>query len=99
MWISSFVQISSIIIFHNYIYHPFQEVVYQERYVTTQDGKYGNGVPDTKYVVEGKEMVIADKGYAYQTYEEVSYPDGNGYVDRPDKKTTLKIKMKWVLLV
>ncbi|XP_050555568.1 histone lysine demethylase PHF8 isoform X2 [Spodoptera frugiperda] len=79
--------------YNDKFYIDNKEVVYQERYVTTQDGKYGNGVPDTKYVVEGKEMVIADKGYAYQTYEEVSYPDGNGYVDRPDKKTTLKIKM------
>ncbi|KAF9823550.1 hypothetical protein SFRURICE_011403 [Spodoptera frugiperda] len=79
--------------YNDKFYIDNKEVVYQERYVTTQDGKYANGVPDTKYVVEGKEMVIADKGYAYQTYEEVSYPDGNGYVDRPDKKTTLKIKM------
>ncbi|KAJ8705324.1 hypothetical protein PYW07_011151 [Mythimna separata] len=73
-----------------------KEVVYQERYVQNQDVKYANGIPDTKstaYVVEGKEMVIPDKGYAYQTYEEVSYPENGAYVERTDKKTTLKIKM------
>nr|XP_049705371.1 histone lysine demethylase PHF8 isoform X2 [Helicoverpa armigera] len=70
-----------------------KEVVYQERYVT-QDVKFANGLPDTKYVVEGKEMVIPEKGYAYQTYEEVRYPEENGYVERSDKKpTALKIKM------
>ncbi|CAH0599161.1 unnamed protein product [Chrysodeixis includens] len=70
-----------------------KEVVYQERYVT-QDVKYANGLPDTKYVVEGKEMVLPEKGYAYQTYEEVGYQEGNGYVERADKKTaSLKNKM------
>ncbi|XP_075987112.1 uncharacterized protein LOC142983852 isoform X2 [Anticarsia gemmatalis] len=68
-----------------------KEVIYQERYVT-QD-VIRNGVPETKYVVDGKELVLQDK-YAYQTFEEVPYQDGNGYVERGDKKTAnLKIKM------
>ena len=69
-------------------------MVYQERYVTAQDVKFANGIPDTKFVVEGKEMVVPEKGYPYQTYEEVSFPENGAYVERTDKKTTLKIKMK-----
>ncbi|XP_050357014.1 lysine-specific demethylase phf2-like isoform X2 [Nymphalis io] len=53
--------------------------------------KYVNGVPDTKYVLESKE--ILPEKYAYQTYDEVTYQDGNGYVDRQDKKSALKIKL------
>lgn len=54
--------------------------------VMTDDVKYVNGVPDVKYALEEK--------YAYQNYEEVAYQDGNGYVDRQDKKAVLKIKLK-----
>ncbi|XP_072945934.1 uncharacterized protein [Epargyreus clarus] len=56
------------------------------------DVKYGNGLPDVKYV-DAKEVVLPEK-YAYQGYEEIAaYQDANGYVERQDKKTVLKIKM------
>lgn len=64
---------------------------YQDRYL--QNVEYSNGLPDVKYLVEGKEMVLPEK-YAYQNYEEVqNYSEANGYVERSDKKV-LKIKMK-----
>ncbi|XP_028044329.1 lysine-specific demethylase phf2-like [Bombyx mandarina] len=63
---------------------------YQDRYL--QNVEYSNGLPDVKYLVEGKEMVLPEK-YAYQNYEEVqNYSEANGYVERSDKKV-LKIKM------
>ncbi|KAG6448268.1 hypothetical protein O3G_MSEX005421 [Manduca sexta] len=66
-----------------------KEVVYQERFVQSVD--YANGLPDAKYIVDSKEVVLPEK-YAYQTYEEVAYND-NGYVEKIDKKSVLKIKM------
>lgn len=61
------------------------------KYVNS-DIKYVNSIPDTKYVVDGKE-ILTEK-YAYQSYEHVTYQEGNGYIDRQDKKTSLKIKLK-----
>ncbi|XP_052745163.1 histone lysine demethylase PHF8 isoform X1 [Bicyclus anynana] len=57
--------------------------------VVTDDVKFVNGVPDVKY---GLEKDFSEK-YAYQNYEEVPYQDGNGYVERQDKKAGLKIKL------
>ncbi|XP_034836697.1 lysine-specific demethylase phf2-like [Maniola hyperantus] len=57
--------------------------------IVTDDVKYVNGVPDIKY---GLEKDFSEK-YAYQNYDEVAYQDGNGYVDRQDKKVGLKIKL------
>ncbi|KAL0859396.1 hypothetical protein ABMA27_010585 [Loxostege sticticalis] len=67
-----------------------KEVVYGDARYITQDIKYANGIPETKYV-EDKTMLLPEK-FAYQTFEEQPY-DANGYLDRPDKKTVLKIKM------
>ncbi|CAB3255032.1 unnamed protein product [Arctia plantaginis] len=68
-----------------------KEVIYQERYVP-QEVIRTNGLPETKFVIDSKDVVIQEK-YPYQTYEEVPYHDGNGYVDRVDKKNAIKIKM------
>jgi hypothetical protein len=59
------------------------------RYVS-QEVKYTNGIPDAKFATESKDMIIQEK-YPY-AYEEQAYD--NGYLDRPDKKTVLKIKME-----
>ncbi|KAL4712519.1 hypothetical protein ACJJTC_007535, partial [Scirpophaga incertulas] len=67
-----------------------KEVVYNDVRYMTQEMKYSNGLPDQKYVPDNKELVITEK-YPYQSYEEQHYD--NGYLDRHDKKTVLKIKM------
>ncbi|CAH0764708.1 unnamed protein product [Diatraea saccharalis] len=67
-----------------------KEIVYNETRYMTQDIKYPNGIPEAKYVTDNKEMMITDK-YPYPNYEEQIYD--NGYLDRQDKKTVLKIKM------
>ncbi|RVE50593.1 hypothetical protein evm_004717 [Chilo suppressalis] len=67
-----------------------KEVVYNDVRYMTQDVKYVNGAPEAKYVTDNKEMMITDK-YPYPNYEEQIYD--NGYIDRQDKKTVLKIKM------
>lgn len=75
-----------------------KEVLYPERFVqdvkyVTNEEKFVNGVPE-KYALETKELV-GDK-YSYQ-YDEVTYQDGNGFVDRQDKKSGLKIKLRLVV--
>ncbi|XP_073950922.1 uncharacterized protein [Choristoneura fumiferana] len=77
-------------IYADKFYIDNKEVVYDNRYVA-QGVKYGNGLPDTKYIVDSKE---APEKYTFQHYEEQPYHD-NGYVDRQEKKP-LRIKYKLV---
>ncbi|CAG5020368.1 unnamed protein product [Parnassius apollo] len=80
------------------LYIENKEVVFQDsrfqdpRYVST-DVKYTNGLPEAKYIIDTKETVLPEK-YTFQHYEEPvqGYHDGNGYVERLDKKV-LKVKM------
>lgn len=64
---------------------------YNDARFISQDIKYTNGLPETKYV-DAKDVVLPEK-FAFQNYEEQSYQDANGY-DRHDKKNVLKIKLK-----
>ncbi|XP_028178435.1 lysine-specific demethylase phf2-like [Ostrinia furnacalis] len=73
-------------------YADGKELIYTDTRYIAQDIKYANGLPETKYVAEDKTMLLPEK-YAYQTFEEQPYVEGNGYLERPDKKTVLKIKM------
>ncbi|XP_052753044.1 histone lysine demethylase PHF8-like isoform X2 [Galleria mellonella] len=65
--------------------------VYNDGRFVSQDVKYTNGLTD-KYVVDGKEMIAQEK-FQFQNYGEQGYQDGNGYVERNDKKNVLKIKL------
>ncbi|XP_068624733.1 lysine-specific demethylase phf2-like isoform X2 [Battus philenor] len=66
-----------------------KEVVFQETRYVNSDVKYANGLPEAKYIIENKEL---PEKYTYQSYEEQGYQDGNGYVERVEKKS-LKVKM------
>lgn len=75
-----------------YVTNDEKFVTTEEKFVTNEV-KFVNGVPE-KYALETKE-IVGDK-YSYQ-YDDVTYQDGNGF-DRQDKKTGLKIKLRFVFL-
>lgn len=68
------------------------------KYIVDSNGKL---VLENKYVIDNGKYVEAstkflekdlDKGYVYQTYEELPYQDG--YVERDRKESGLKIKLR-----
>ncbi|CAK1546800.1 unnamed protein product [Leptosia nina] len=85
-------------IYSDKYYIDNKEVAFNDRYATdlkyvsdakfVNDVKYVNTLPEAKFIVEKE--VLPEK-FAYQNFE-VAYQDGNGYVERQEKKN-VKVKM------